>query len=241
MLECIEGKQIFNSGTTSVSAAGASHYMPECNHEEADTRMLIHLQDALENGANTCLVCTVDTDVIVIIVEKVHYLREQHPAADVWIEFGTGRNFRYLHINATCNVLGREKAIALPIFTQLLAVIQLLHFLGKGRSQHGMHRKHSQRLQRHFFTWLVIHMFLSILKLLDCFCVIIYDKTSSLEYVNEAQRELFCRKIEQWKQFHQHKMLFCSTVEELPTRLAFGAQVTELIRSCQAQKDMAGH
>ena len=123
MLECIEGKQIFTSGTTSVSAAGASHYMPECNHEEADTRMLLHLQDALENGANTCLVCTVDTDVIVIIVEKVHYLREQHPAADVWIEFGTGRNFRYLHINAICNALGREKAIALPIFTQLLAVI----------------------------------------------------------------------------------------------------------------------
>ena len=29
-------------------------------------------------------------------------------------------------------------------------------------------------------------------KLLDCFCVIIYDKTSSLEYVNEARRELFC-------------------------------------------------
>ena len=78
-------------------------------------------------------------------------------------------------------------------------------------------------------------------KLLECFCVIIYDKTSSLEYVNEARRELFCRKIEQWKQFHQHKVLFCSTVEELPTRLAFGAQVTELIRSCQAQKDMAGH
>ena len=105
MLECIEGKQIFTSGTTSVTAAGASHYMPECNHEEADTRMLIHLQDALENGANTCLVRTVDTDVIVIIVEKVHYLREQHPAADVWIAFRTGRNFRYLHINAICNAM----------------------------------------------------------------------------------------------------------------------------------------
>ena len=55
MLECIESKQIFTSGTTSVTAAGASNYMPECNHEEADTRMLIHLQDALENGANTLL------------------------------------------------------------------------------------------------------------------------------------------------------------------------------------------
>ena len=31
-------------------------------------------------------------------------------------------------------------------------------------------------------------------KLLECFSVIIYDKTSSLEYVNEAQRELFCQK-----------------------------------------------
>ena len=31
-------------------------------------------------------------------------------------------------------------------------------------------------------------------KLLECFCVIIYDKTSSLEYVNEARRELFCQK-----------------------------------------------
>ena len=71
--------------------------MPECNHEEADTGMLLHIQDALENGATTCLVRTVDTDVIVIIVGKFHYLRDQHPAADVWIAFGTGRNFRYLH------------------------------------------------------------------------------------------------------------------------------------------------
>ena len=84
--------------------------MPECNNEEADTRMLLHLQDALENGATTCLVRTVDTDTI---VGKFHYLRDQHPAADVWIAFGTGRNFRYLHINAICNALGREKAIAL--------------------------------------------------------------------------------------------------------------------------------
>ena len=89
MLECIEGKQIFTSDTTSVTATGASHYMPECNHEEADTGMLLHLQNALENGATTCLVRTVDADVIVIIVGKFHYLRDQHPAADVWIAFGT--------------------------------------------------------------------------------------------------------------------------------------------------------
>jgi len=34
-----------------------------CNHEEADTRMLVHVEGALDNGTVTCLVCTVDTNV----------------------------------------------------------------------------------------------------------------------------------------------------------------------------------
>ena len=56
-----------------------------------------------------------------------------------------------------------------------------------------------------------------------------YDKTSNLESVNEARKELrILSEIEQWKQFHQHKILYsyCSTVDELPkyNKLAFGAQ-----------------
>ena len=137
VLECIEGKQIFTSGTTSVTATGASHYiMPECNHEEADTRMLIHVQDALENGATTCLVHTVDTDVIVIIVGKLH-LREQHPAADVWIAFGTGRNFKYLHINAKCS--GKRKGHSTTHFSLSYWLCYNFYLFGKGRSQHWMH------------------------------------------------------------------------------------------------------
>ena len=195
MLECIEGKQIFTSGTTSVTATGASHYMPECNHEEAGTRMLIHLQDALENGATTCLVRTVDTDVIVIIVGKLHYLHEQHPAAYVWIASGTGRNFRYLHINAICNALRREKAIALPIFHSVTTST----FLGKGKKSAWDALKAFPEVTK-LFLYMASnpHVPLNIeyeeFKLLECFCVIIYDKTSSLEYVNEARRELFCQK-----------------------------------------------
>ena len=107
MLECEESKHIYTSGTT-FTAACASLYMPECKHE-ADTRILIHFQNALENGDTTCLVCTVDSDVIVIIVGKLYYLFKRHPAADLWIAFGTARIFRYLHINAICNALRREK------------------------------------------------------------------------------------------------------------------------------------
>ena len=41
--------------------------MPPCNHEEADTRICVHLKDAMEKGARKVFVRTVDTDVIVII------------------------------------------------------------------------------------------------------------------------------------------------------------------------------
>ena len=48
-------------------AFGSSSMMECCNHEEADTRIVVHLQHALKHGAKTDLVRTVDTDVIVIL------------------------------------------------------------------------------------------------------------------------------------------------------------------------------
>ena len=67
---------------TSVASAGGSHHVQACNHEEGNARILIHLQDALNNGSTTCLVRTVDTDVIVIIAGKLYGLLQQQSAAD---------------------------------------------------------------------------------------------------------------------------------------------------------------
>ena len=64
LMVCREGKQIFMTNGTKVIARGTIHQMQECNHEEADTRLLVHLLDAIADGATTCLVRTVDTDVI---------------------------------------------------------------------------------------------------------------------------------------------------------------------------------
>ena len=62
-----------------------------------------------------------------------------------------------------------------------------------------------------------------------------------MELVNVAQKELFCQKIEQWNRFHQHKMLCFSTINKLPTKLAFGPQVIYLSRNYQVQKDKGGN
>ena len=92
------------------------HSMPDNDHEEADTKILLHLQNALQTGSCACLVRTVDTEVMVIITGKFCKLQAMCPAAEIWIAFGTGKNFTYFHINAIALALGEEKSTALPTF-----------------------------------------------------------------------------------------------------------------------------
>ena len=100
-MESLQGKYVVTTTGMSVAVIGdIPHHMQTCNREEADTRMLIHLQDALDNGATTSLVQTVDTDVVAIFVGKFHKLIERNPAADVWLAFGTGKWFKHIHANA---------------------------------------------------------------------------------------------------------------------------------------------
>ena len=68
--------------------------MAQCNHEEADTRIVVHIRHALERGAQTVLVRTVDTDVVVILVGKLHDLLAYNQRAKVWVAFGMGATFQ---------------------------------------------------------------------------------------------------------------------------------------------------
>ena len=62
-----KGQEVFVTSDLNVLDKGSSHVAVPCNHEEADTRLLVHLVDALKNGSNTCMVHTVGTDVIVTV------------------------------------------------------------------------------------------------------------------------------------------------------------------------------
>ena len=46
--------------------------VPDCQQEEADTRMVFHLLDALKTGSAECLVRTIDTDVICELSKTVN-------------------------------------------------------------------------------------------------------------------------------------------------------------------------
>ena len=113
---------------------GSDRYMPECNHEEADTRIIVHVLHAIQaDQAKSVLVRTVDTDVIVILIGKFHHFRTIQPNLDLWVGFGTGRNFSFICINIICAGLGEARSRSLPVFHALTGCDTTSTFYGKGK------------------------------------------------------------------------------------------------------------
>ena len=87
-------------------------YLAPCDHEEADTRIILHLADAVKEGFRKILLCTVDTDVVVLAVAAADKLDVQ----ELWMAFGMVKNFRYIPVHEISVSLGPDKSLALLIF-----------------------------------------------------------------------------------------------------------------------------
>ncbi len=198
-VDCPKDKEIIiTSGDTTV-LRGTDRSMAPCDHEEADTRLLIHVQDALLNGCTNCLVRTVDTDVVVILIGKFHHLIALCQDVQIWVAFGTGKNYAYYHINAIYDYLGRAKSLALPVFHSFTGCDTTSSFFGKGKRSAWEAWLCYQDVT-YAFTHMALHPYTDVevhsqdFQLLERFTVVLYDKASDLEHVDEARKELFCQK-----------------------------------------------
>ena len=127
-----DGKEVFVTSGMRVPK-GTSRQMIPCDHEEADTRLLVHVIDSLNAGCSTCLVRTVDTDVVVILIDKFHHLLTLNLSAKIWVAFGMGKTFAYLDINSISRALGKQKSLALPVFHSFIGCDTTSAFFGKGK------------------------------------------------------------------------------------------------------------
>ena len=50
--------------------------MPICTHEEADTRIIVHLFHSVRRGKKKILIRTVDTDILVILLGEFDKVRD---------------------------------------------------------------------------------------------------------------------------------------------------------------------
>ena len=69
-------------------------YLQPCSHEEAETRILLHVAHCARQGLRKLVIGTVDTDVVVLA--KGHF-----PAIrldELWVRFGVGTHFRQIAI-----------------------------------------------------------------------------------------------------------------------------------------------
>ena len=62
--------------------------MQRCTHEEEDSKIMVHLIHALEEGKQLFQVRTVDTDVVIILIGNFHELNLKYQLHDVSIIFG---------------------------------------------------------------------------------------------------------------------------------------------------------
>lgn len=181
-----------------MASIGEGEAMPACSHEEADTRMVVHIAHALENGSTKIHVKTVDTDVVVILVGKFHDLTS-NTNAEIWVEFGSGKGFCYHSINSICESLGEQVSRALPVFHAFSGCDQTSAFCFKGKKSAWQAWTAWQDLTE-TLVYLACHPFEQLyldsihFQRLERFTVIMYDKTSPSNSINETRMDLFCHR-----------------------------------------------
>ena len=73
-----------------------------CNHEEADTMLILHAAHASAHGHRALTVRTLDTDVVVLAIT----FWVEIACETLWIAFGVVKHFRYIPVHEVANALG---------------------------------------------------------------------------------------------------------------------------------------
>ena len=185
--------------------------MPECNHEEADTTIVVHVLHALRNGAKTLVIRTVDTDVVVVLLGKHHQFLLECLEMQIWIGFGMGKNCSFYHINRIYAWLGNGKCQGLSVFHALTGCDTTNSFWGKGKKSAWQAWDAFQEITTVFCDiaanpFRIINRDSENFKQIERFIVIMYDKTSLSASINDISEEVsFVTRIMGWRNCLQHR------------------------------------
>ena len=163
-----------------------------CNHKEADSRLLLHAADCVRLCPKV-LICTVNTDVVVIATALLHELS----LTELWVALSVGKHLRYLPIHAISKSLGTDRFKALLLFHAFTRCDQTSAFTSKEKKMawdtwcnfNDITEVFKQLSENPTFVALQ-----NATPLLERFVVLMYDRTSSCTRVNEARKDLFTRK-----------------------------------------------
>ena len=160
--------------------------------------MLLHAADALQCGCTKILLRTVDTDVLILAVAFVEKLQEfqGYQTIELQVGFCTGVHLRYIAAHDISSKLIPQVPKALPFFHAFTGCGTVSCFYGKGK-------KTAMDTCNSFPE--VTTAFLSLgntppvvddtnMSTLERFVVLLQDRTSAQNAVNDARKQLFEKK-----------------------------------------------
>ena len=106
--------------------------MDQCNHEEANTRVLVHLLHALQSPS-LGMVYTGDTDVVIIFLSNFHHIKALNPAAEIWISFKARMTTKMISLNTIATILGTIACKTMTVFHAFTGSDSASSFKFKGK------------------------------------------------------------------------------------------------------------
>ena len=103
------------------------------DHEESDTRTMVHLTQVVQNGCKKVVLSTVDSDAVVISIYAFSVLCQEHPDLQFWVIVGPPKKQSVYHIGQIFENLGEQKCKALPFFTAFTGCDTTSQFVNKGK------------------------------------------------------------------------------------------------------------
>ena len=194
----VEGKlfitTIDNTVITSLQIPYPADMITPCNHEEADSHLLLHTAHCLATGHEQIMVITVDSDMIVLAIFAAAALNPLYKLEKLWVEFMVGKKRCYIPAHELASMMGPEKARAMPIFHAITGCDTISKFKGKKK-------------KTAWETWNafpeVMQAFLSLMderelsrdnfNIIQHYMCIMYSRTSKYMKVNEARRFMFAQ------------------------------------------------
>ena len=163
-----------------------------CNQEEADSRLFLHVDDAVNSGYKSIMIRTKDMDVVVLAV--VMSIRRN---IQIYVSFGTGNNHKYYDATDLGRKLGTERCRALLLFHSYSGCDTTSYFRGQGKKSFWNAWESFPEV-----TPVLIKLTETTsepneddLKILERYVALVYDKNTDLSEINEVRQHLFATKM----------------------------------------------
>ena len=178
------------NNSDSQSVADFDTIMP-CNHQEADSRIFLHLSHAAQQGHSKAFIRTVDSDVVIIAVGHFGNLG----VMELWIGFGTGKAFQHIPVHEITQTLGPEKSLSCPLFHSFTGCDTTSSFLGIGKKTAWAAWQAYPDLTETLLTLSDDPTLLTLdsihMACLERWTVVMYSKSSGCSRVNDVRYQLF--------------------------------------------------